>query len=505
MTGAVVVSLAADGYRVRQVVPGTAVRQLAGDRFEADLSSAEALEQLHRLVAGPDATPIGAVINFLGLSRPFCRPGPEDAEGPVTVAAWTFQLAKGFAQDLRAGAGGWFVNLTALDGRFGLGGGAVSGSAVGGTLGVVKTLRREYPSLTVKAIDVAPDLAPDLLAARVLQELTAGDDLLEVGLTRQARWRLALKPEPVPHDLPPLALDAGSVVLVTGGASGVTSEVAKALAAARPRLILVGRSALPGPESPATRDLDKAALRQTFLEDARRTGATVLPAEIERRVNRVLKDRQILATLDACRAAGAAVEYHPADVSDAEQFGRLIDDLYDRFGRIDGVVHGAGVIEDRRIPDKTLESFTRVFRTKVDGALTLARKLRPEGLKFLVFFGSVAGRFGNAGQIDYSAANEALNKLADALSGRWPARVVCINWGPWDAGMVGDELRRVYAARGIELIPVAEGARAFLDELRAPGGPAEVVISGGVERMEQRSPRDPDRLARTSREGATAW
>ncbi|MDB5307682.1 MAG: erythronolide synthase [Gemmataceae bacterium] len=490
VTGAVVASLTSDGYRVRQVVPGTAVRQLAADRYEADLSSAEALHQLHQLVAGPAGAAVGGVINFLGLCQPFCRPGYEDPEGPVTVAAWTFQIAKEFAPDLRASAaaGSWFVNLTALDGQFGLGGGAVAGAAAG-TLGVVKTLRREYPVLAVKAVDVDPDLPPDLLAARVLQEVTAGDDSPEVGLTRQGRWRPALKLAPVPRGLPPLALDAGSVVLVTGGALGVTAEVAKGLAAAaRPRLVLVGRSALPGPESPATRDLDRAALRQALLADARRTQAPVLPAEIERRVNRILKDRQILATLDACRAAGAAVEYHPADVSDAEQFGRLIDDLYERFGRIDGVVHGAGVIEDKRIADKTLDSFTRVFRTKVDGALTLARKLRPAGLKFLVFFGSVAGRFGNAGQVDYSAANEALNKLADALAGRWPARVVCINWGPWDAGMVGDELRRVYAARGIDLIPVAEGTRAFLDELRLPGGPAEVVISGGVERMDERRP-----------------
>jgi hypothetical protein len=120
---------------------------------------------------------------------------------------------------------------------------------------------------------------------------------------------------------------------------------------------------------------------------------------------------------------------------------------------------------------------------KVDSAWTLARKLRPDGLKFLAFFGSVSGRFGNAGQVDYSAANEALNKLADHLAARWPARVVCINWGPWGAGMVSDGLRRVYASRGIELIPVEAGTRAFLDELRLPAGSAEVVIAASVERM----------------------
>jgi NAD(P)-dependent dehydrogenase (short-subunit alcohol dehydrogenase family) len=483
VTGAVVAALTEAGCRVRQVVPGNALRQLQADRYQADLSSPEALKELHRLVAGPDGAPVGALINFLGLARPGC----EDVEAPVTIAAATFQLVKEFADDLRASAGaggGWFTNVTALDGQFGLKGGEVSGVAAAGTLGVSKTLQREHPRLRVKAIDVEPGLAPDLLAARLLDELSAEDDLLEVGLTRQGRWRLLLKQEPAPRHLPPLALDARSVVLITGGAYGITAAVAHALAASiRPRLVMVGRSALPELEGPRTCGLDRAALRQALLEEARRTQQTVVPAEVERRVNRVLKDRQIWANLDACIAAGATVEYHSLDVRDPQQFGSLLDDLYEQFGRIDGVVHGAGVIEDKRIADKSPDSFANVFRTKVDSAWTLARKLRPDGLKFLAFFGSVSGRFGNAGQVDYSAANEALNKLADHLAARWPARVVCFNWGPWAAGMVSDELRRVYASRGIELIPVEAGARAFLDELRLPAGSAEVVISASVEQM----------------------
>jgi NAD(P)-dependent dehydrogenase (short-subunit alcohol dehydrogenase family) len=445
------------------------------------------LKELHRLLAGPDGTPVGAIINFLGLTQPFSRPGCEAVEDPVTIALNTFQLVKEFADDLRASAGaggGWFINLTALDGQFGLKGGEVSGIAAAGTLGVSKALRREQPRLRVKAIDVEPGLAPDLLAARLLEELSAADDLLEVGLTRQGRWQLLLKQEPLPRHLPPLALDARSVVLITGGACGITAAVAHALAAStHAHLVLVGRSALPEQEGPRTAGLDRTVLRHALLEEARRSQQPIVPAEVERRVNRVLKDRQIRANLDACTAAGATVEYHSLDVRDPRQFGALLDDLYERLGRIDGVVHGAGVIEDRRIADKTPDSFANVFRTKVDSAWTLARKLRPDGLKFLALFGSVSGRFGNAGQVDYSAANEALNKLADHLAARWPARVVCLNWGPWDAGMVSDELRRLYDSRGIELIPIEAGTRVFLDELRLPAGGSEVVIAASVEQM----------------------
>src|SRR5262249_10118761 len=101
--------------------------------------------------------------------------------------------------------------------------------------------------------------------------------------------------------------------------------------------------------------------------------------------------------------------------------------------------------------------------------------------------GSVSARFGNSGQTDYSAANEFLNKLADDLGRRWPGRVVSINWGPWNEGMVADparDLRWAYAQAGLQLIPVAEGTEALLNELRqGRSGGSEVLIAASVQRL----------------------
>jgi NAD(P)-dependent dehydrogenase (short-subunit alcohol dehydrogenase family) len=200
----------------------------------------------------------------------------------------------------------------------------------------------------------------------------------------------------------------------------------------------------------------------------------------------MLKDRQILTNLRRLKATGATVEYHSLDVRDEEAFGGLIDDIYARHGRIDGVLHGAGVIEDKLMRDKSPQSYANVFSTKVESALVLTRRLRPQGLTFLVFFSSVAGRFGNAGQSDYSAANEFLNKLACQLSRTWPARVVAINWGAWDAGMVSDELRRLYAMRNIHLIPIPEGVGFLEQELRLKDRrEPEVVIACSVPQLQK--------------------
>ncbi len=118
--------------------------------------------------------------------------------------------------------------------------------------------------------------------------------------------------------------------------------------------------------------------------------------------------------------------------------------------------------------------------TKVDSAYILSHKLRPDTLKFLVFFSSVSGRFGNKGQSDYAAANEVLNKLAVYLDQRWPARVVSVNWGPWDAaGMVSPELREEFKRRGVSLIPAAIGQQRFIEEIIfGRKGEVEVMICG---------------------------
>jgi NAD(P)-dependent dehydrogenase (short-subunit alcohol dehydrogenase family) len=169
------------------------------------------------------------------------------------------------------------------------------------------------------------------------------------------------------------------------------------------------------------------------------------------------------------------------DVRDETAFSDLIDQLYQTHGRLDGVIHGAGVIEDKLVKDKSPESFDRVFDTKVDGAFVLSRKLRSDSLKFAVFFTSVAGRFGNRGQGDYAAANEVVNKLAVYLDNRWLGRVVSINWGPWaKQGMVSAELQRQFADRGIELISPSDGCLRLDQELRfGRKGEVEVLLTAG--------------------------
>ncbi|GAC1313291.1 MAG: hypothetical protein NVSMB14_14590 [Isosphaeraceae bacterium] len=149
------------------------------------------------------------------------------------------------------------------------------------------------------------------------------------------------------------------------------------------------------------------------------------------------------------------------------------------FGEPVGLIHAAGIIQDKLMRDKTPDSFDRVWGVKIEGALNLARLLPVNRMRFTAYFSSIAGRFGNAGQADYAAANEAINKLAIWLDRRSAGRVVSMIWGPWaGVGMVS-EIESHLARRGHGLIPPELGARSFVDELiQGEKGVVEVLVTG---------------------------
>jgi NAD(P)-dependent dehydrogenase (short-subunit alcohol dehydrogenase family) len=367
-----------------------------------------------------------------------------------------------------------------LGGDFGVAGSGSGFSRGGGLAGFVKSVVKEFPALRAHCVDLDLAEPPERLAQYLLQELMAENALSEVAW--QAGRRFALTAVPLAltaSSLAALPLDADSVVLLTGGARGITALIAIALATRyRCRLEIVGRSPLTDDdETAATRGIeDPRRLRRALLaEDAARA-----PAEIERRLRDLLAQRDLRHTLAQLRTAGGSVEYTQLDVCDSQAFGDFIAGLYARHGRIDGVIHGAGVVEDKLVRDKTEESFGRVFDTKVSSALVLHRLIRDD-VKFVVFFSSVASAFGNKGQVDYAAANDVLDKLAHSWQARISGRVLSVNWGPWaGTGMVSEALEREYRRRGIGLIAQEQGVDALLRELASTHGDAQVLLMRGT-------------------------
>jgi acyl transferase domain-containing protein/NAD(P)H-dependent flavin oxidoreductase YrpB (nitropropane dioxygenase family) len=391
-------------------------------------------------------------------------------------------LPDGFAtiRDAIVGGVGQLIVVTGSGGRFGRAH-KPNGVAGVGLPGLVRTIAREFPDRLVRAVDVDPKEEPVHIAGYLLTELLTPDAPAAVGYAAGERVTLQLAAAPLdPAGACELKLGSGSVVLLTGGARGITAQVAIGLArAGADHLELVGRTPAPvGDEDPMTAAAtDRMALRRVLAQPGGRT-----PAQIEAATSQILSHREIRATLAQLSGLAGSVRYSAVDVRNPEAMSALVEGVYHRHGRLDGIVHGAGVLADRLLADKSPEEFARVWATKVDGARALASAIRDD-LGFLVLFGSVSGVFGNRGQVDYAAANDALDTLARIWAARTRVRVVSVDWGPWAApddgtGMVSTEVEREYARRGIGLIEPDDGVACLLAELAGGTDPQVMYMCG---------------------------
>ncbi|MBI4425382.1 MAG: SDR family NAD(P)-dependent oxidoreductase [Elusimicrobia bacterium] len=385
----------------------------------------------------------------------------EESEGWLKQA---FQLAKAAGPGLRA-ARGALLTVSRLGGAFGVERLPEGVDPLfGGLAGLAKTAGREWPEVRCRALDLGLSDEPALAEAIAAELELAGP--AELGVSSAGAIVPELRPAPIERSQAPLG--PGDAILVTGGARGVTAEAAVALAqACRGPIVLLGRTPLPGPEPEWLASLSTEAELKKALA-ARETQPS--PKRIEAAFRACMAGREIRATLRRIEAAGSRAVYVAADVRDAAAVRAALEGATREAGPIRALVHGAGVLADRFIQDKTAEQFDAVFDTKVAGLRHLLACVGLESLKVLALFSSVSGRRGRAGQADYAMANEALNKVAQSLAARRPAcRVVSVNWGPWEGGMVTPSLRTIFEQEGVGLLDLTEGGRHLVAELGARG------------------------------------
>ena len=372
-----------------------------------------------------------------------------------------------------------------LGGDFGLVSDPGLRAELGAVAGLAKTAAREWPHTTVRVLDLPADLDPERSAELLAEAMAAATPEVEIGFSATQ----CLAPRLVPatkRSAPSHPLAPGDVWLVSGGARGVTASCLRALAQRTPlRLALLGRTAIDEPENPVVHGLTAdAELKRALLEDARRRDVKLTPPQLQRQVNGILAAREARASCDALRATGSEVRYFAVDIAQPTEVAAVVAQVRAQWGAIRGLVHAAGVLADKWLHEKTDEQFLSVYRTKVDGFHALLEATRDEPLAAIGCFSSVAGRAGNAGQADYAAANEALNKICQAEQRRRGSAclVRAINWGPWDGGMVSTGLKSHFAAMGVALIPLAEGAEVFADIMTGVRPTTvECVVGAGAE------------------------
>ena len=376
--------------------------------------------------------------------------------------------------------------------------------------GFCKSIRREWeaPSL-IKAVVVR---AGKIASSQLMEELHNDGSVGVVHWADGARWAEDLEIVEVDSNAVPRADDETWVV--TGGAQGITAEIVRGLCMERGgNYHLLGRTELPE-VIPDALPKDDASARKQVMDEMKATGEKAVPTAVlsevkKRRAQRSIAD--LLAELNALPGVTAA--YHRADVNDAKGIKAVIKKVAKAHSRIDWLVHAAGLEISRPIDRKPLEEFERVLSPKTVGVDNLLGALDGIDVGAVVGFGSIAGRFGNAAQCDYSAANESMCQRLNAFATSRPGtRWLQLDWTAWSgAGMATrGSVAKLLEAAGIGFLPLNQGSTVFR-RLVASELSGEIVVDCGIGMLEP-APFEPfvppaplffGTAAESSRDGST--
>ncbi|WP_164834997.1 SDR family NAD(P)-dependent oxidoreductase [Sinorhizobium meliloti] len=262
--------------------------------------------------------------------------------------------------------------------------------------GLIKVLPQEDARFSASLLDLCPDWPANerALAALLLCEPPPREAAL-----RGRYWFIP------GHDVLPVGpagpthLRIGGSYVITGGLGQIASVLARHLAQKhQARLTLVGRTV-------AARDEAIAAIE----------------------------------------TAGGEAIVVPADVTDAEALRAALDIARQRFGKIDGVIHCAGLPGAGPLQAKSRDGLAAVLAPKVAGAENLLALTHEDDLDFVILFSSMSAHFGGIGQVDYSGANAVLGALAESFARKDGPLVCCLDWDPWHVDS--------WIGRGLDAMP----------------------------------------------------
>ncbi len=355
----------------------------------------------------------------------------------------------------------------------------------GAVAGFAKAYKRERPEALAKVVDFAPGAPAAEVAEALVAEALGDPGVVEVGRHDDLRWTITLEERPAADGRPGLSLTKDTVFVVTGAAGGITSAIVADLAAASGGgvfylLDLVAEPARSDAKIALIRQ-DREKLKLALIEEARAKGEKPTPVAIDRQIMAIERQDAALRAIESVEAVGGTARWRSANLLDGPAVAAIVEEIRRAHGRIDVLVHAGGIEISRKLSEKEAGEFDLVLDIKADGFFSLLKAAEGMPIGATVVFSSVAGRFGNAGQTDYSAANNLLCAMSSALRRTRPeTKAIAIDWTAW--GGIGMATRgsipQIMAAAGISMLPPESGIPTVRRELVAGGGSGERVVAG---------------------------
>ncbi|MFZ0948591.1 MAG: SDR family NAD(P)-dependent oxidoreductase [Candidatus Sulfotelmatobacter sp.] len=385
-----------------------------------------------------------------------------------------------------AAPGTFLISATRLGGQHGYDQAGATAPLGGAVVGFTKTYKRERIDALVKAVDFEAEQKPSEVAAILIEETLRDPGAIELGYKEGLRWTVGLQEQPAADGQPGLTLDSNTVFVVTGAAGSIVSAITADLATASGgTFYLLDLVPEPDPENPDLKRFvtDKEGLKRDLFARIQARGERATPALVEKELAALERAQAAHSAIEAVRAAGGKAHYFSVNLTDADAVAKVIQQVRGHSGRIDVLLHAAGTERSHFLQDKDQREFDLVFNVKSDGWFNLLHALGEMPLGATVAFSSIAGRFGNAGQTDYSSANDLLCKITSSFRTTRPAtRGIVIDWTAW--GGIGMATRgsipKMMELAGIDMLPPEAGIPLIRRELTTGATKGEIVIGQGL-------------------------
>ncbi|HTY63501.1 MAG TPA: SDR family NAD(P)-dependent oxidoreductase [Acidobacteriota bacterium] len=375
----------------------------------------------------------------------------------------------------------FLISATRLGGLHGYDAAGAADPLGGAVTGFTKAYKREKGNSTVKVVDFEQSRKTSALADLLLDETLRDPGAVEIGYRDGQRWTIGLAEQPAGETDPALQMNRDSVFVITGAAGSIVSAITADLAAASGgTFYLLDLTPEPDPRNSdiARLNTDREALKRDIFERLKLRGERATPVMVDREIAGLERAHAALAAMDAVRNAGGTAHYCCLDLMDNAAVAGVVKEIADRHGRIDVLVHGAGLEISHPVADKRPSEFDLVFDVKSDGWFNLISSMGSLPVGAAVVFSSVAGRFGNQGQTDYSSANDLLCKcISNFRTSRPKTRGIAIDWTAWSGiGMAArGSIPSIMKQAGIDMLPPEAGIPVVRRELTT-GTCGELVI-----------------------------
>ncbi|MFX1277800.1 MAG: beta-ketoacyl synthase N-terminal-like domain-containing protein [Promethearchaeota archaeon] len=346
----------------------------------------------------------------------------------------------------------------------------------------IKTINREF-KIPIKLIS-SKNLS------KISQEFLTWDTVEEVSYVDNFRYTLLRQKIEVLPEQNPLSITEEDVLLVTGGAQGITFACIDELTNyTKPQLILMGLASYENSlneylnYTPEMLNEKKLELVNKLKSEHKR----VTPVMINKEWKNFLDKLDTLRNIEKLRSKGLKVQYFAGDITDDEFVSTTLQKSYKQNKNpITIVIHGAGIEESKNFLNKKLNVAHKVVDVKVGGFSNILKHIKLQDVKYFIAFCSVAGRYGNQGQIDYAFANSYLSRLAWKFN-QDKIPFLIFDWTAWaDIGMAtqGSTLQ-ILTQAGVRPVPSKTGVKIFT-KLVLNNFTGEYVIAGELGIFEEK-------------------